>query len=119
MFLTALLQSITYTTPPPIYSADFSSPLDLQFEADLLDAAGTHRVRVPSAGWVLESQSNGSTAYTADGNLVMENRGSHMVLWVNRPVVRLNQRNCSRFLGLIFFSTPLLSSLQRVRSDLA
>jgi hypothetical protein len=77
--------SLAAASLPPIYRADFSTPLDLAFEADLLDAAGKHRVRVPTAGWVLESVDNRSMAYTADDNLYMENNGSHMVLWANRP----------------------------------
>lgn len=43
------------------YSANFSVALDLDFEADLLGAAGL-RVRVPTSEWVLESQQNGSLA---------------------------------------------------------
>lgn len=98
--------------PPPIYSANFSIPLDLAFEADLLDDTGTDRVHVPTAGWVLESQNNGSTAYTTNGNLVMENNGSHMVLWVNRPFpaegeVRFGvmPANTSVGLNIIFYAT--------------
>jgi hypothetical protein len=96
----------------PIYSANFSTPLDLTFEANLLDTTGKHRVRVPTAGWVLESQNNGSTAYTANDSLVMENNGSHMVLWVNQPFpaegeVRFGvmPANTSVGLNIIFYAT--------------
>ena len=70
--------------PEIIYSVNFSTPLDLAFEADLLYATRKHRESVPTAGWVLESQNNDSIAYTKNDNLVMENNGYHMVLWVNR-----------------------------------
>lgn len=96
-----------------IYSADFSVPLSLQFEADLLDAGGEHRVRTPTSAWVLESQSNASRAYTtASGNLVMENKGSHMVLWANRKFPASGEvrfgvmpANTSVGLNIVFFAT--------------
>ena len=96
----------------PIYNADFSTPLDLAFEADLLDATGTHRVRVPTATWVLESVGNGSLAYTENKSLIMENNGAHMVLWANRPFpaegeVRFGvmPANTSVGLNIIFYAT--------------
>jgi hypothetical protein len=106
---------------PPIYSADFSTPLDLAFEADLLDATGTHRVRVPTAAWVLESVNNGSIAYTnANDNMVMENNGAHMVLWANRPFpaegeVRFGvmPANTSVGLSIIFYGTMPLRNVTK------
>ena len=103
---------------PPIYSADFSTPLDLAFEADLLDATGAHRVRVPTAAWVLESVNNGSVAYTANDKLYMENNGAHMVLWANRPFpaegeVRFGVMPADTSVGLniIFYATMPLRNV--------
>ena len=109
--------------PPSIYSysANFSAPLDLVCEADLLDPTGTHRVRFPTAGWVLESQHNLSRAYTTnDGNLAMDNNGAHMVLWANRMFpaegeVRFGVMPANTTVGLniIFFATmPLHNKTQ-------
>jgi hypothetical protein len=104
----------------PIYSADFAKPLDLEFEADLLDATGKHRVREPTAGWVLESVDNGSVAYTQDGKLYMENSGSHMVLWANRQFpangeVRFGVMPASTHVGLniVFYATMPLRNVTK------
>lgn len=106
--------------PPTYYNADFSTPLDLAFEADLLDMTGKHRVRVPTAEWVLESVNNSSIAYTVDDNLYMENNGSHMVLWANRPFpaegeVRFGvmPANTSVGLNIIFFATMPLRNVTK------
>ena len=119
-FAAAHAASLAAASLPPIYSADFSTPLDLAFEADLLDAAGKHRVRVPTAGWVLESVDNSSVAYTADDNLYMENNGSHMVLWANRPFpaegeVRFGVMPADTSVGLniVFYATMPLRNVTK------
>ena len=95
-----------------LFSADFAQPLALDYEADLLDSSGTRRVKLPSQPWVLESQNNRSLAQTRGGSLVMENRGSHMVLWLNRRFPAQMElrfgvmpRNSSVGLAIVFFST--------------
>ena len=95
-----------------LFSADFAQPLALDYEADLLDSSGTRRVKLPSQPWVLESQQNASLAQTRGGHLVMENRGSHMVLWANRRFpAQMELRfgvmpsNSSVGLAIVFFST--------------
>ena len=103
-----------------IYSADFTAPLDLEFEADLLDRTGKHRVRAPTADWVLESVDNGSVAYTRDGQLYMENSGSHMVLWANQPFpaegeVRFGVMPATTSVGLniVFYATMPLRNVTK------
>eukprot|EP01051_Picozoa_sp_SAG22_P025718 SAG22_NODE_7755_length_711_cov_0.872549_2_plen_157_part_01 len=108
--------------PPPqlLYSANFSAALDWVAEEDLLSAAGQRRVRLPPNGsWVLESgaaepsplPAGPSTASTAGGaGLVLENRGSHCTLWLNKPFppqfeLRFGvvPANASQGLNIVFF----------------
>ena len=118
LLLVLALGQETTTAVHQIYSANFSDRLHVEFEADLLDHTGTKRVRVPTSAWVLESENNASNAYTTtDGSLVMENNGSHMVLWANRAFpadgeVRFGvlPANTSVGLNIVFFATMPLTN---------
>jgi len=94
----------------PLFSTDFSTPLDVVPEASLLGPNGS-RVKMPSALWVIESQGHNSTASTASGNLTIANRGSHCVLWLNRrfpPQIDIRFSfmpvNVTNGLAIVFFS---------------
>ncbi len=69
----------------PLYTADFSKPLDLVTEDSLFDDA-TRTRRPPSDAWVLEGDGR---AWTENGILHLAtnhepNNKAHLVLWLNR-----------------------------------
>ena len=93
-----------------LFSSNFTAPLDVQPESALLGPDG-HRITLPSALWVLESQGGTARAYTAGGTLRVENNGGHCVLWLNKPFppnadVRFGVRpaNLSGGLNIVFHS---------------
>lgn len=120
-----LLLPVHCTWGVSTYNADFTTPLDLVYEADLLNANLTERVKTPPNNtWVLESQTNSSDATTVTtpqlphGALNLSNGGDHCVLWLNRNfraadyTIRfgLQPFSTSQGLNIVFFSTTALRS---------
>ena len=94
-----------------IYSANFSTALDVCAEASLLGPGG-RRARLPKCDWVLESQLNASRASTEKGRLLIKNNGGHSVLWATRKFednyelrYGFAPLNASNGLAIVFWST--------------
>lgn len=98
----------------PVFSTDFSQPLDLTLESDLLE--GDQRVRLPETEWVLEGPH--ATAEAVEGGLRLatsapeDRRDGHIVLWNTREMpadflfeYQFTPKNDERGLGIIFFNT--------------
>lgn len=98
----------------PVFDTDFSQPLDLTPEADLLD--GDQRVRLPETEWVLEGPH--ATAETVEGGLRLrsaapeDRRDGHLVLWNTRDMpadflfeYQFSPKNDKKGLGILFFNT--------------
>jgi len=91
-----------------IYTADFSKPLDVIYENDLFEAS--KRVRKPQdCEWVFEGKGK---PYTKDGELIVVNKGSHVVLWNMRTFpedflleLTFSPENSKNGLAIIFFCT--------------
>ena len=91
-----------------IYTADFSKPLDVIYENDLFEAG--KRVRKPqNCEWVFEGKGK---PYTTDGELIVVNKGSHVVLWNTRTFpedflleLTFSLENSNNGLAIIFFCT--------------
>lgn len=81
----------------PYFAANFSETLNVQTEASLCDS-GLHRVRLPTAEWVLESANSTSNAFTQDGQLHMQNNGpyfQHEPVRFSDDAMRANTMSCS------------------------
>jgi hypothetical protein len=112
--VSVVVSSSRAPTGPLLFSANFSSPLDLTYEADIIGPDGKRKT-VPTSQWVLESQSNKSVAFTTNGSMEMINQDSHMVLWCNQPFpanyeLRFHTIPNSTEVGLniVFFSTTAI-----------
>ena len=116
---------LTATTTNPslavLFTANFSSALDLEYEADLLDPQSGQRIRLPTSEWVMESQGNSSTAETtAEATLLLTNNGGHAVMWLNRPFSESYElrfgvmpQSSSQGLSIVFFGTMPLANESR------
>ena len=98
-----------------LYSANFSTALDVCTETSLLRPDG-RRARLPKCDWVLESQLNASRASAEKGRLLIKNNGGHSVLWANRMFednyelrYGFAPLNASNGLAIVFWSTTPVS----------
>lgn len=98
----------------PLYTADFSKPLDVLKEERLLHEGA--RVRQPQSEWVLEGRGE---AHTQNDSCIVESvprdYGHALVLWNTRPFpanilieFTMEPEDPSKGLGIVFFATRAL-----------
>lgn len=96
-----------------LWEANFSHPLKMETEAELANANGTKRARLPlnTTEWVLESEESSGSAEIVDGELKLTNHGGHLVFWCNKQfpadfILRfgVEPENTSYGLNIAFFS---------------